>query len=487
MNSINEHVRKNEVFFNTCLHHLRETNTVSVSQEEDIVVLNLMNAALVTYNSRDDAQCLKMLGDIIEDHLYCLARQHLKEIVRLIFNLFSIGDHLKEETQFRLKLLSEIHEMQVFAEFTQSVKSNGHLSNLIKIPFPKIEFSNSQPVHNLQRTEIAERLLAAYFKALEDEKTASIRRSGNDLWTTVLDTELADLISVIEKKNAKALADFLLSFGSTPGNFGGFATCVDNMTASLKDQNLIALTYFDKLISLGESLGVLSPDIPITPNAGRKFDTNIDELIANIEAALSISITPPAGIIYTDGIVTSRGLINRLHINGLYSATRASALNENKEPCCEYGGGIGIAAMYARRLGITDYTIFDLPVTCLLSGHYLLHAIGQDQVTLYGEARQDNSVNILPYWETMNAETDKFYLALNQDSFPEVARDLVELYLVQIKRNTRQYFLSINHEGFPTRKVSSIVNHIGGFNKLYRMKSWIYQGYLDELYVILEE
>ncbi|MFM2445034.1 MAG: hypothetical protein RJB09_2220, partial [Pseudomonadota bacterium] len=151
---------------------------------------------------------------------------------------------------------------------------------------------------------------------------------------------------------------------------------------------------------------------------------------------------------------------------------------------CEYGGGLGLCAMYARRLGVTDYTIFDLPISNLLAGHYLIHAIGGENVSLYGEPQRSDSVKVLPYWECLHVRDRQFAATLNQDSFPEIDDSLVDAFLRDIKRSTEGVFISLNHEAFHPRTVRHFTQRVGGFRPLARTKSWIREGYVDEVFAI---
>ena len=277
-----------------------------------------------------------------------------------------------------------------------------------------------------------------------------------------------------------------MNFGSKFVQYGGVTTSVDSYS-SLFDEQYVALIYFDKLVSLATSLGLIPVESPMTAQLGDNMHSSIDDLIEKIEGYLSISITPPLGAIYTSGIVSSRGIFHYRHFNAIYCASRIQTLNPNNNPCCEYGGGIGITAMYARKLGTKDYTLYDLPITCLLAGNYLLNAIGLDSINLYDEKLQKDTIKILPYWEPLNAGNNQFYLSINQDSFPEISKNLVEKYLVQIERTTQKYFLSINHEGFYPRTVNILAEKINGIKKINRSIYFLREGYLEELFAISSE
>lgn len=481
---IDAHLQDGDAFFAQCVQSLRDHTDQQVDGARIAEVRKQVEAAIGTYNAGQIAQSLAMFSAIVDRSIVILARPKCKNIVDLIFTLFPDQEQFSESCRFRLKIICALHDMPPFNNPEIDMKAAGLLTHKIKKPLPALQFRNIAAAQNPQRIEVAERILGAYHKALEDQNNALLKRQDADLWTAVLDKELGELVEVIEQKNAPKLASYLINFGTTPREFGGVTTCRDKDQTEHMGHYYIGLTYFDKLISLAESLGLLPVERLQSPHSGVNFHTNIDDLVKKIESHLSISIIPPMGIIYTDGIVAGEGLLHNVHINGLYNATRTRALNPAGEPCCEYGGGIGIAAMYGRRLGMMDYTIFDLPITNLLAAHYLLHALGPDAVSLYGEQLRKDTIKILPFWEVMNAQDKQFYLSVNQDSFPEISEKLVAEYLTQIRRTTSKYFLSLNHESFSPYTVNNLVQRTSCFESFYRSKYWIYEGYVEELFMI---
>ena len=84
---------------------------------------------------------------------------------------------------------------------------------------------------------------------------------GEDLWTKLIRNELPELMSAIEKYDAKALSDFLMHFGESYVWFGGITTCVDGYNKNIIPEH-IALTYHDKLICLAEYLGLIRYECP---------------------------------------------------------------------------------------------------------------------------------------------------------------------------------------------------------------------------------
>jgi len=355
------------------------------------------------------------------------------------------------------------------------------MSHPVRFAKTNIELKSIDAGDINNRVEVAERLIAAYHLAIEDEIRSPLKRDGEDLWTGLLRNELPELMDAIDQRNPEKLAEFLKGFGTSFVWFGGITTCIDGYNKDLRPQS-VALTYYDKLVSLAESLGVLRLESPESGPWGDNLSLSPQELAEKIEEKLGISIRPPMGIIHTDGIDIGDCLLHYRHINALYSATRVHQVNKQSDSVCEFGGGLGMTAMYSRRLGVKDYTIFDLPITCLLAGHYLIHAAGGENVTLYGENNKVDSIKLIPYWECQNAKDSRFSFSLNQDSFPEISDNLILEYLSQIKRTVTNGFLSINHECFDPRTVNNFISQSGGFTKIHRSKCWVREGYVEELY-----
>ncbi len=333
------------------------------------------------------------------------------------------------------------------------------------------------------RVRVAERLLAAYHLAQNNAANAQVQSEGEDLWTALLRSELSETIKIMEKGSAESVAYHLMGFGKNYSWFGGISTSIDGYNCNLNPDQ-IALTYLDKLVCLAESIGVLSLENPESGPWGENLTTDIDTMINEIELELRINIAPPLGIIHTDGISTRKGIFHYRHLNALYMAMRINSINPSKDAVAEIGGGLGLTAMYAYRFGCKSYTIFDLPITCTFIGHYLIHALGEDKVTLYGEPYTGKGVRVLPYWEFYNAPSKSVAVTISQDSLPEISDNLVFGYLEETKRITKDYFLSINHEVFSPRTVHNFAKNIKNLHALYRLKSWLREGYVEECYKI---
>jgi len=353
---------------------------------------------------------------------------------------------------------------------------------------PRIALASQQAIDRPERLSIARRLIKAYTLAKSDEGGAKLQPPQDDLWTNLIDKEFKQLLQILKSEDVDALSKYLLHFGEQYTWFGGLTLSVDGFNQQ-RDPSSIALSYLDKLVCLAESEGVLSLENPEqSAQWGDNLYLDVDEILDGIENAIGISVAPPVGAVPVTGLDTSRGPLHYRHFNSLFAALRIKALLPDNGAICEYGGGLGIVAYYANKLNFLDYTIFDLPLVNVFAGHFLMNTLGADAVRLYGEDSRTATINVLPYWQCMAVPSGVYSLALNQDSFPEIAPSLVLEYLRQIERTTAKYLLSINQEAqasMGSRRQNSVPALMRGFehfHRMYRMKYWIREGYVEELY-----
>ena len=340
---------------------------------------------------------------------------------------------------------------------------------------------------------MAQRLIAAYQHSTA--QTRQVTSPGQaDLWTDIANVHLRKLVDSLKQGDVETLGSILSNLGADYTWFGGITTGIDGFNHWNRDEEQVAFSYFDKLVALAEAVGVLpveSPEQGLQGNWGKNIRRSPDEIVGLIEAALGISILPPLGVLPVTGIRVAQGVLHYRHLNALYSAIRIRDLTVTSDAICEYGGGIGLVALYLKRLARADCTLFDLPLVNVISGYMLMMSLGEEAVCLEGEAASKDRIKIRA-GSSCHAEPDgRFTLALNQDSFPEIDSLIVRDYLNEIARTTTRYFLSINHEvEHPTTKdarhltVSRTLASDSRFCRLSRMPYWLRKGYVEELYAL---
>jgi hypothetical protein len=190
------------------------------------------------------------------------------------------------------------------------------------------------------------------------------------------------------------------------------------------------------------------------------------------------------------GIGTRHGILSTRDILSLYAGLRIKALTPaNSSAVCEIGGGLGGAAYYANRLGVSRYTIIDLPLVSLLQGYFLLNTLPDAKIALYGEDTPDAAIRLLPTY-AFNSAPGPFDLLFNQDSMPEIHRDYSIAYLRDARQKNIPQFLSINQEARAMQNsndrqtaVRELVEEAGGYRPQYRFRHWIRAGYVEEFFV----
>jgi len=342
-----------------------------------------------------------------------------------------------------------------------------------------------------EHVALAERILRAYRKASVDEKRHIPEKTYDDAWDDNRKTYHDKLLKILDSGDSKALANYLSDMYRRKSTYG-ISASKEEFERIESSSNLRKRYYAmlkDHLTAFAEAVGFLPYETAIPYVAKKNIYTDPDTLVAGIEDKLGIKIVPPQvdGGLYELGLEEG-GLAFR-DLWCLCAAWRVSEVVGKDAPIGEIGAGLGKAALYAYRFGFRDYSLFDLPIMNVMSAWYLGTALPDVRVALYGESDSEAVIRILPYWEFANK---KFDLVLNQDSFPEINREIVEQYLRDIKRSS--YLLSINHEHqaplFPGADnnnllVPEVVKEIGGFERISRFPCWIRKGYVEELYKVV--
>jgi hypothetical protein len=256
----------------------------------------------------------------------------------------------------------------------------------------------------------------------------------------------------------------------------------------------VTLLAKDRLVSLAEAVGALAVENPEQGSYGTNLYLDTDDVVARISGCLGLPISPPdidGGLLK---LHTRHGLFSERDANAIYTAWLLTRLLSDCESprICEIGGGSGRVAYWSNRLGLTSYTIIDLPRVNVVQGYYALKALAPDNVCLYGERSPQearNVLQILPAHATDMISDPTFDLVLNQDSFPEINPQTVAEYLEWIRVCCSGRFLSINHEntqpygdGAVQLNVRKAVEDVGGFTLEQRWPDWIRHGYCGELY-----
>lgn len=346
----------------------------------------------------------------------------------------------------------------------------------------------------IQDPALGHRLIRAYERAVTDDPAAQNRK--NDQWTVVENSQHGKVLALLQHHDVAELMRYLqtahaqgITYGITQGEH------VTNVLQTNPDaRRLVMLQVLDHLTSLAEFLDAMDVECPDQHGQwGENLHRDPLATLELIRTVLGIEVVPPQVMGFAFGLSTPQGILATRDILSLYAALRIKAITPSIEgtasgSVCEIGGGLGGAAYYANRLGIAQYTIIDLPVISLLQGYYLLSALPDAKIQLYGEDMPDARIRLLPTFAFAH-EPSPFDLLFNQDSMPEMHPDYSIQYLKDAQAKKISQFLSINQEARGTespttlqRVVRELVAQAGGYQRQYRFRHWIRAGYVEELF-----
>ncbi len=297
-----------------------------------------------------------------------------------------------------------------------------------------------------------------------------------------------DFAAALDRGDVTAVAADLAALGKAhvaQGTLGGARQHERALDPQFAEQ--LALWTYDKLVSLAEAVGALPLE---NPEAGRWGDNSLADpadLFALVENALGADLAPPAHIGGYLGIGVGAGRI--VHMRMLDSIYAAWALRQLADGIgigdgariAEIGAGLGLTAFYARRLGLTNYSLYDMAATGAIQA-YVLKGAGID-VSLPGEPAK--GAVILDIRDVGAATPGSIDLLLNIDSLPAFDPGEAVAHLAETRRIGVRHFLSINQEaGLPGQTpVAELARLAGGYRRVSRHRHWMRAGYVEECYI----
>lgn len=238
----------------------------------------------------------------------------------------------------------------------------------------------------------------------------------------------------------------------------------------------------DFLARLAEALDVVPLEYP-EGEYGVAWGVNLlrdpDDVARRIEehVGFALPILPvQSGLA---GLAIRDGMVNGKTMPAAYIVHRmGQLLGDGTRRVLEIGAGLGYTVVYAHRLGITDYTVVDLPMTNVAQAYFIGRTVGEEQIVLEGEPGQDRADAIKIRTPIFVRESARpFDLITNVDSLTEVGRERAAEYARWIFRSA-PVFLSVNHEanGFA---VGDLFKGLGAV--VDRFPFWMRNGYTEEI------
>ena len=358
------------------------------------------------------------------------------------------------------------------------------IHDLTGFEFPS-SFACREDVPDKNQQEIVTRLIEYYWRM---KSSPEMSRALLDIWTEI-SKQHAEFGAALERRDVEAVSHFLLNACNT-----SLAIGFENTILGSKDhKQFLELNVVDKFLALGESLGCLPVQCPEQGKWGYR-SLHVDDLYAQIQARIPFDLTAPSAGGGSYGLRTEGGVLTERNLQAISTALRVRRLLEGapRKVVAEIGGGIGALTYYLAKAGMDATYLFDLPIVSVVQGYFLMKSHGPEQVCLWGEEAHQARINVFPWWTFETIPEKSLTLVVNQDSMPEIDKDISLNYLNLIKKKATGYFLSINQEGRAPNTnartqsvIYELVDAAGGFRRLSRELDWMREGYVAETYQIV--
>lgn len=255
------------------------------------------------------------------------------------------------------------------------------------------------------------------------------------MWRTIF-AKQADLHETLMNGRISTLRDLLSNPGRTYLYYGVDNLFPDNIallagSKTIRD-DLDRMTL-QSVASLLQMIGGATPD-------------GIERQLDVLDSVAGHRFTFPHPFRDEFGVPTSRGLVTYRSVHAIYQALRLRSLVEGNTDrrIVEIGGGMGRTCYFVNQLGMTSYTIVDLPMTLIGQALMLAATIREDAFRLPGEtAHEGADINLaLP---GQIKDMGRFDVAINVDSLTEMSHAQAKDYF-RLMRKQCGILLSINHE-----------------------------------------
>jgi hypothetical protein len=374
------------------------------------------------------------------------------------------------------------------------VERSGELMNSLRKGLPILSPGLSFRSVDELDIEIASQLQSEWC-ALAATKGSDDFIGQKSMWQSIAASRHRTLLGLLKGSDPRQLAEHLVNLQKLAASEGlsqGERAYRDFVEASPDGRRAAILPFHDMLGSLAQYLAVIPGECAEYGFDGDAMGTTSDELVAKIETALGFSIAPQTIFDGVFGLLIRDRILHGRDIQALYAALRAIEASALARPrVCEVGGGFGKVAYYAWMLGARRYSIVDLPTVAAMQYFYLRRSLPEVEVRFCHPDAVRSDRDGIDLFFASHMQSGVFLpsdIVLNCDSFPELGTAVCRQYF-SLVRNWAPVLLSINQEsnkeirGPSDRQV--VVGELlpeFGFTRLYRFRSWVRKGYVEELW-----
>lgn len=341
---------------------------------------------------------------------------------------------------------------------------------------------------------IAARVIAAFVRATEVER-ASIpteEQPTEGIWEMNKHAFHGPMYALLDRRDAAGLASYLRNgFRTTAAHGIGPGAQVFEAAASPESAYAISTIIVDRIVALAEALAVLPYENPEQGRWGSNIYADFGEVVAGIERIVGHRLGFPQ-VFGNFGVRAGDRVIDVRTPDNVYTVHRMSTLLDGLagRSILEIGAGFGGTAYYSVLRGVASFTTVDLPFMNALQGFFLIKALGDEYVRLFGEENASPGVHVLPYWAIRNFRDRQFDITMNQDSLPELPLSRAREYLETIPTYTTSFFYSINQESMGCTDrldgqqlvVPRLVEGNPAYRRIARNSYWLRRGYVEEVY-----
>ncbi len=358
----------------------------------------------------------------------------------------------------------------------------------LRPPTPEVEVPSNA-------LTIAERVRAAYRLATA-EAEAHPKSSPSGQWGRLIARSYGDLMRALHDNDLLRLATTLERMFATRTTTGLSMGGESSYVLDSRGRDFYVDWWIDGLYCLASYLGLLSETME-TAQSPIASVRALEELHRAVVEGLGTGLDFPAvcgawGIEF-EGVLTPRSSWRHLH-------AAHAMLDETKSlgspRIVEVGGGFGGVAYWTQRLrpDAIEYTIYDFPIVNAIAGYFLLRALPARLVVLNGERPEPGvpHIAVLPNWRVFQEPDCGADLAFNQDSLPEMPREVALGYLGVFDRIVRVGFYSENQEDAhpwdpedaqsAQLRLPDLENVMQRLRRASRFRAWMRRGYFETLY-----
>lgn len=320
------------------------------------------------------------------------------------------------------------------------------------------------------------RIINAFASATQGEQDI-----GDSEWNVILNMN-GDLLRAFADNDFMAAAAYLRNPVRTKLFYGFEPAFAEGAPGDL---TYFASSALDALCRFAEAIGAIRTDNPESYGAREAIFYEGEKIIEAIEQYTGWRFPVPNPFPAENGTLTSRGIISQRAPHALYQAWQIKHMVGHiaKPRVLELGGGLGRTAYYARDLGITDYTIVDLPMSAIAQAYFLGRTLGEDNLSLSGEeVRATDTVIKLRPPDWFLRTTERFDLVISVDAMTEMDRAVADAYWDKIKRSAGRFW-SVNHEVNKFR-VADVIADRPPLLSVQRHCCWMRRGYVEESIVL---